>query len=103
MKKIILLLTLFVSLNLHAADTYLGGKIYDITSIPAGLLIRLEGNAVPTACADLNAWGWMLIPEENKTMISVALAMLAQGKKSATVYTSGSVGSYCKVIQYDPS
>lgn len=88
--------------NAYAADTYQMGKVYDITSIRKGLLIRLEDNIVPTQCQDLNIYGWMLIPEENKTMISLALAHFMQGKTKATIYTQGTVGSYCKVIQYDP-
>ncbi|MCX9560698.1 hypothetical protein IG557_17850 [Vibrio cholerae] len=44
----------------------------------------------------------MLIPEENKTIISVALAMWTQGKTNATIYTSGTKSGYCQVVQYDP-
>ncbi|MDG2018547.1 MAG: hypothetical protein P8J25_03780 [Porticoccaceae bacterium] len=88
--------------NTYAANHHQGGKIYDITSTRDGLLIRLEGKIVPTKCPNPNGRGWMLIPEENKTMISVALTHFMQGKTNATIYTQGTVGSYCRVIQYDP-
>lgn len=106
MKKIInhtlLLFLLFVSKAPFAADTYISGKLVDITSVQQGLLIRIEGYQVPTTCPNPHNWGWMLIPEENKTMISVALAMWTQGKTTATIYTSGTKSGYCQVVQYDP-
>ncbi|CCO49523.1 conserved exported hypothetical protein [Vibrio nigripulchritudo SOn1] len=102
MKKLAMLLSLVFSVSAYSADTYLGGKVYDITSTQSGLLIRFEGNVVPSSCPNPNNWGWMVIPEENKTMTSVALAMFTQGKRNATVYTNGTVGSFCRVIQYDP-
>ena len=89
-------------LNAQSAENYITGKVYDITSISSGLLIRVEGNQVPGACVDLNPHGWMLIPEEFKTMTSVALTMWTTEKRQATIYVSGAVGSYCRVTQYDP-
>lgn len=102
MKFVLLIVSLILATNAYAADTFQGGRIYDITSTPDGLLIRLEGDVVPTQCPNPNGWGWMVIPEDNKTMISVALTMFVQGKTNATIYTSGVVGGFCKVIQYDP-
>lgn len=102
LKLIIALLLLISTKNATAADTYVSGKIYDFTSTEQGLLIRIEGNQVPSSCPNPHSWGWMLIPQESTTMISVALMMLAQDKTNATIYTSGTIGSFCKVIQLDP-
>lgn len=102
-KLILILLFILQSSGVFAADTYIDGDVYDITSIENGLLIRVKGNVVPTKCENPNGWGWMLIPEENKTMISVALAMFVQGKTHATIYTKNTGTGFCKVIQYDPA
>lgn len=85
-----------------AYKNYVSGSVYDITSVGAGLLIRVDGNTVPTDCEGLNGSGWLLVKEENKTMVSVILAMRAQGHRSATIYTGSISGSYCVVTQYDP-
>ncbi|NRF28260.1 ABC transporter ATP-binding protein [Vibrio coralliilyticus] len=104
MKKFlyILLLIPMVALSATPQKTYVTGEVYDITSVTEGLLIRVDGNVVPTDCVGLNPHGWMLIKEENKTMISVALAMRAQGKRNATLYINGIQGAACVVSQYDP-
>lgn len=85
---------------------YQHGEVYSITSSSAGLMIRLKVgndlNVVPDNCIDTNKYGWMIIKEENQTMIAVALSMQAQNKKMATIYTQ-KVGSYCVVTQYDPA
>ena len=86
----------------HAGDSDRGGKIYDVTSTPDGLMLRLEGNIVPANCANPNGWGWMIIAEENKTMISLTLSMIAQGKTRVTVYTGGTVSGFCRIVQLDP-
>lgn len=99
---ILIILFIIQSSYIYAAETYIYGDVYDISSIEAGLLIRIKGNEVPTKCQNPGGWGWMLIPEENKTMISVALAMFTQGKMGATIYTKNTGASFCKVIQYDP-
>jgi len=55
----------------------------------------------PSGCTQSS--GWMLIPEENSTMISVALAMHMAGKDKASIYVDVTApGSYCKIVQYDP-
>jgi len=100
--KIIGLVIVLLSGFAYSGETSHTGKLYDITATSNGLLVRFEGNVVPTQCVNPNGWGWMVIPEENKTMISVALAMWTQGKRNATIYTNGTLGSFCKVIQYDP-
>lgn len=99
---ILIILLILQSSYIYAAETYISGDVYDISSAEAGLLIRIKGNEVPTKCQNPGGFGWMLISEENKTMISVALAMFTQGKTGATIYTENTGASFCKVIQYDP-
>lgn len=84
-----------------AADTYINGTVTDITSLSSGLLIRVNGSEKPSQCTQTSAW--MLVPEENATMVSVVLAAYFSGKRDAVVYVDiASTGKYCKVIQYDP-
>ena len=82
------------------------GEVYDITSTVSGLLIRVKDtqatNIVPTDCQNPGPYGWMLIPEASKTMISVAIAMRAQGKRDAAIYVNPTTSGPCDIIQYDP-
>lgn len=101
LKKTAAALVLF-SVSSYAADHYLSGNIINVTATASGLMIMLD-TGIPTNCQG-TPYNWMLIKEENKTMISTALAMWASGKKTATVYTAGmSHGSYCEITQLDPS
>ncbi|MBN3517633.1 hypothetical protein JYA59_20480 [Vibrio neptunius] len=103
-KYFLLVLCLFPSIvfSSTAFKTYVSGEVYDITSTRQGLLIRVDEDKVPTDCNGVNPSGWMLIKKENQTMISVALAMRAQGKRMATVYIDGVQDNFCTVSQYDP-
>ncbi|WP_370980198.1 hypothetical protein [Agaribacterium sp. ZY112] len=101
MKVIFFVFLMVASLGVNSAETYLAGDVTSITSIPQGLLLRINGNEKPSGCTQSSAW--MLIPEERKTMISVALAMYMSGNRKAVVYISTSAsGSYCVINQYDP-
>ena len=97
--KLIFIILALLPITAFSAETYQRGKVNNITSLAQGLLIMLD-TGKPTGCVSSSPW--MLIPEENKTMISVALAMYAQGKTGATVYIDKLAPGYCKVIQYDP-
>ena len=100
MKKI-LLLSAFMSIGVNAAESYIVGTVTSITSYSGGLLLRVNGNEKPSGCTQTSAW--MLIKEENKTMLSVALATYMAGKRDAVVYVNtSSTGSYCQINQYDP-
>lgn len=101
LKKTAAALVLF-SASSYAANHYLSGNIVNVTTNASGLMIMLY-TGVPTNCQG-TPHNWMLIKEENKTMISMALAMWASGKKAATVYTAGmNPGSNCEITQLDPS
>ena len=102
LKAATLALTIFTATTSNAADTYVVGNITNVTSYPGGMLIMMD-NGVPTNCIGTPS-GWMLIRSENKTMIAMALTMLAMGKRNAAVYTSGILSSgYCEIGQYDPT
>ncbi|WNO08681.1 hypothetical protein [Teredinibacter sp. KSP-S5-2] len=100
MKTLLATFLFLLSLNTYSDVTNNTGKIINITSIGQGLLIIMD-TGKPSGCTQTT--NWMLIPEENKTMIAVALAMYLQGKTNATVYVDiNATGNYCKVVQYDP-
>lgn len=93
---------LVMSAPSYAADHYLSGNIINITTTASGLMIMLD-SGILTNCQGTPS-NWMLIKEENKTMVSMALAMWGTGKKSIVVYTSPvKPGWYCEVTQLDPN
>ncbi len=84
-----------------AESNYLGGNFSNITSAGVGLMIMLD-SGIPTNCAG-TPYNWILIKEENKTMIALAMTMWAKKETCATVYTAPVGGSgYCTVTQLDP-
>lgn len=85
-----------------AADTYQTGTINNITSTPSGLMLMLD-NGPPTNCNG-TPYGWMLIPEANKTMIATALMLWATGQRGVAVYTNAYTGNgFCTITQFDPN
>jgi hypothetical protein len=95
-----LLAAMLVSSTALAEATYVSGRITNVTSGPAGLLIMLDAG-VPTNCAGAS-YNWMVIPEANKTMIAVAL-ITWQNQGSATVYTNAlDPTNGCVINQFDP-
>jgi hypothetical protein len=80
------------------AANYVSGSITGQTSGPAGLYVQVSGG-LPTNCAG-TAWGWMLIPETNKSMVSLTLLAIAQNRQ-VTVFTEGipQGQAYCVVGQ----
>lgn len=88
-----------LSQSAFAEETYLSGRIIDVTSGPSGLLVRLE-TGVPGNCTGVS-FGWMLISESNKTMIAAAL-LTWQNHSGATVYTNPLSAGNCTVNQFDP-
>ncbi len=87
--------------NVYAGPHYLSGNLKNLTSNKSGLMIMLD-TGVPDNCTGVSS-NWMTIDEDNKAMISVALAMWATERKLATVYTDGLVSGSCIVNQLDPS
>jgi hypothetical protein len=83
----------------HAEEAYLAGNVVDVTSASNGLYVRLS-TGVPGNCTGVS-YGWMLIPEANKSMIAVAL-LTWQNRGGATVYTNPLSGGNCTINQFDP-
>jgi uncharacterized membrane protein YphA (DoxX/SURF4 family) len=85
-----------------AADTYQSGRINNITTTTQGLMLMLD-TGMPTQCAG-SPYGWMLIPEANKTMVATALALWLSGVRDVTVYVNAYSGSgFCVINQLDPA
>jgi hypothetical protein len=96
----LLLLKSFVS---HAGYNSSVGNIIDLTSVSAGVMIKLD-TAAPTICVGIDGNQWMLIPAENKSVTALLLMMYSMGKRNATVYSTGTVvNGWCVVSQYDPT
>lgn len=94
--------TLATSLPARAAETWLQGTLSEVTTVPEGLLIRLD-NGQPTQCAG-TPFGWMLIPEANKTMLAMTMMLWMSGKRSMVIYTRAYTGDgYCTITQVDPA
>lgn len=109
MYKLLLLSGLILFCEVLQATTganYVVGEVYDITSTVEGLLVRVKDaqatNIVPTECQNPGPYGWMVIPESSKAMVSVALTMCVQNKRNAAIYVSPTTSGACQIIQYDP-
>ncbi|MDV3458295.1 hypothetical protein RZN05_14960 [Sphingomonas sp. HF-S4] len=88
----------------QASDPYpafIVGKVVDITSTTAGLMVRMDDNRVPTLCGTPSV-GWMLVPQSSSAMISVFLTEWAASKKNFTIYIDSAVGTSCIVNQINP-
>ncbi|QHH96405.1 ABC transporter ATP-binding protein [Acinetobacter dispersus] len=103
MKKLIPLF-LILAQSTFAAETWVSGKITNITSITEGLLIKLEEGNLPTVCNGHAAFGWFLIPQERKTIIALTLIHWSQGNRQVDVYVdpNQSTNNYCTVQQIHP-
>lgn len=94
-------LILSCSLTAFAGPTYQTGQISNLSSAN-GILIMLS-SGVPDNCQG-TPYGWMVIPEQNKAMIAVALLIWStKPERAVTVYTSGLVNGYCQINQIDPA
>ncbi len=106
MKKLVSIFAFVVllsPLSSFAGPHYLGGNIKNITTNTQGMLIMLD-SGVPDNCAG-TASGWMQINKEDSTMTALVLAMWANGKRTATIYTNAKPAdkSFCVVNQVDPA
>jgi hypothetical protein len=93
------LAALISSTSAQAGTDWLRGDMSDVWAAPEGLYIKLH-TGVPSKCYGLNAYSWMLIPEENKTILSFAMAKWFSTSKSMDVYVKV-VGSVCTVTSID--
>lgn len=74
------------------------GFISAQTSNAQGLLVQVSGG-LPTNCTG-TPYGWILIPEANKTMVSLTLTAIAQNRQ-VKVFTNGipQGQTFCVAIQ----
>ncbi|WP_151961310.1 ABC transporter ATP-binding protein [Acinetobacter bereziniae] len=102
MKKI-LLLAILLTQQVFAEETYVSGRISDITSITEGLLIRLETREVPRICENRNPWGYLIIPQARKTILATTLMNWGRNKQQVTLYVDENQGSasFCTIKQID--
>ena len=84
-----------------AGSYHISGDIKDITSIHGGLLVRMDGDKVPTDCAN-SASSWMKISETDTAMTSLILSYWLQGKTRFTLYIDNWSSGYCTIAQADP-
>ena len=105
MKKGIILsalLSMLMSMSVLAGEGDIGGEVSMITSYKGGLLIRLAGDVKPERCKQSSPW--MIIAQEDSTMVSVALSMYMAGNRKVRVYVSDETTfSYCRITQYAPN
>jgi hypothetical protein len=109
MKKVIFICALLtmstISAYVHAdvGPNWIIGNITQFTTTKDGLLLMIDAG-LPSNCGG-TPYGWMLVPESNKTIIAMALTSITSGKKYVTLYTEGFTGStpYCVVNQVQPS
>lgn len=103
MKKKILFGFLVFALGTNAwaviGPGHVSGKITNITSITAGILVRIGSNEVPENCTSGEAW--MLIKQADSAMISMTITAWTLGR-GVTVYTSPAISGFCQVGQVDP-
>ena len=104
--KGLLCLALLSGVPAWSADTYLGGRIMNITFVEAEVYIALD-TGVPTNCTG-TPFGWMVIPASAKAAQAFVIGLRLRGDLSetvVTVYTSGRQGGtgYCQIYQLDPA
>lgn len=79
---------------------HVSGNISNITSVTAGILVRIGANEVPENCT--SGKFWMLISEDKKSIVSLTITAWTLGR-TVTVYTSPTSTGYCQVHQVDPA
>lgn len=95
---IAVLLLVLIGVHAEAADTSVAGYVVNMTSMPEGLLVMLDAG-IPDRCEG-TPYGWMIIPEENKTMVAVAMMAYMQNDRKITLGVNGTFfGGYCLVGQ----
>ena len=92
---VILVLMLAVVGAADAGEFAQVGYIVNIVAQPHGLLLQLD-SGIPAAC-DGTVGHWMIIPNDNKTMLAVAL-LNSDNNKLMEFYTEGNfVEGICQI------
>jgi hypothetical protein len=103
--SVLVVLTLFAGQGAIAGQTFLAGKISNVTFAGDAVFIQLD-SGLPGNCAGTIS-GWMMISSGSKPMQSLVLGLWLRGDVRAVdlvVYTDGiAADGYCRVNQIDPS
>ena len=99
LSAVLLLTSLSLSTHAYIGAGHVSGEITNISSVPQGLLVMIEGNEVPQNCTSGNTW--MQISEDNQSMTSMLITAWTLDRNVA-VYTSPASTGYCEVWQVDP-
>jgi hypothetical protein len=91
LRALIATAALVATASAGAADTYLTGNLSEVTTVPEGLLIRLD-NGLPDHCAG-TPYNWMLVSEANKTVLAMTMMLWFTGGRLMTVYTRAYTGN----------
>ena len=82
----------------YAGPNYIYGDITNYSSIAGGLLIMID-TGIPDNCSG-TPYGWMIISQEDKAMLAVALMNISLDKMGVGVYSDGTrVKGICRVTQ----
>ena len=104
MKKIAIIAVLLLSVTTGqtiAGSYFISGTLTNYSATQGGLLIMVDAG-IPDNCAG-TPYGWMIIPQEDKAMLALALMRISQDQMKVTAYSSGAFYSgFCRVTQYDP-
>jgi len=91
-------------LSIHAAPTYMSGRIVNISFAGDSIFIMLD-TGLPDNCAG-TPFGWMVIPSGAKAMQAFVVGLRLSGNVRdipVAVYTSGRDNTgYCQISQIDP-
>jgi hypothetical protein len=102
MTLILILFALSVSAPVIAGPNYIYGYMTNFTTTKDGLLFTID-NGIPDNCSG-SPNGIMIISQEDKTMLAMALMKISQEELGATLYSDGTrLAGYCRVTQYDPN
>ena len=104
MKNIMIILALIilsVTAPAFAGPNYVYGNLNGYSTVPGGLLIMVD-TGIPDNCAG-TPYGWMIIAEEDKAMLSVALMRINQDLMGVGIYSAGVFyQGFCRAIQLQP-
>lgn len=99
--RLVLCLGLFASGSFAAiGNGYVSGEITNITSVRAGLLVKIENGEVARTCQ--GGKSWMQVKQEDTAIISMLITSWTL-KRKITVYTDPTNTGYCQVNQIDPN
>jgi hypothetical protein len=105
MKKITIIALLITVVTIGqaiAGPDYVYGNLSNYSAAQYGLLIMVD-TGIPDNCAG-SPYNWMVIPNEDKALLAMALMRISQDQLGVTIYSSGVFyNGICRVTQYDPN